>query len=30
VRAYALATAWVLLGTALYVWQLLKLAAELA
>jgi hypothetical protein len=29
-RAYALAVAWVLLGAALYAWQLLKLAAEVA
>jgi hypothetical protein len=29
-RAYAFAVGWVLLGAALYAWQLLKLAAELA
>ena len=28
--AYALAIAWVLLGAALYLWQLLGLAVDLA
>lgn len=29
-RAYRVAVAWVLLGAALYAWQVLNLAAELA
>jgi len=29
-RGYAIALAWVLCGAALYAWQLLKLAADVA